>query len=45
VTGSIGQRLARRFSAAATARIVSPAGDAADGALQLLRQSLARVAA
>lgn len=45
VTGSIGQRLARRFSAAVTARIVSPAGDAADGALQLLRQSLARALA
>jgi glucosamine kinase len=45
VTGSIGQRLTPRFSAALAARIVSPAGDAADGALQLLRQSLARVAA
>lgn len=45
LTGSIGQRLAPRFSAALAARLVSPAGDAADGALRLLRQSLARVTA
>lgn len=45
VTGSIGQRLAPRFASELAARIVKPAGDSADGALQLLRQSLARVAA
>lgn len=45
VTGSIGQRLAPRFASELAKRIVEPAGDAADGALQLLRQSLTRATA
>lgn len=38
VRGSIGQRLAPRWSAALQARVVLPAGDAMDGALQLCDQ-------
>ena len=38
VRGSIGQRLAPRWSAALQARVVPPAGDAMDGALQLCYQ-------
>jgi glucosamine kinase len=39
VLGSVGRRLQPRFSAALRARCVEPAGDAADGALHLIRQS------
>lgn len=41
VTGGIGQRLVGRFDPALAARCVAPAGDAADGALRLLRHALA----
>ncbi len=40
LNGSIGSRLAARWPAALRARLVKPAGDSADGALQLLRAAL-----
>ncbi len=40
VCGSIGQALLPRFDASIRARVVHPAGDAADGALRLVRQAL-----
>jgi len=39
VVGSIGQRLAPRLNPALRARSVAPAGDAIDGALQLVRRA------
>ncbi len=41
VRGSIGERLLPRWPPALRATVVSPAGDSADGALRLLRESLA----
>jgi len=40
VCGSIGAQLLPRFAASIRARCVDPAGDAADGALRLVRQAL-----
>jgi glucosamine kinase len=41
VSGSIGERLAPRWTAALRARCAAPVGDSADGAMQLLRAALA----
>ncbi len=43
--GSIGERLVPRWPAALRERLIEPRGDSADGALTLLRASLARHAA
>ena len=40
ITGSIGQRLAPQLAQRLPQRIRPPAGDATDGALHLLRQTL-----
>lgn len=40
LTGSVAERLAPRLPPALRARCVAPAGDAADGALQLVRRAL-----
>jgi glucosamine kinase len=40
VTGSLGQRLKPRFSPPLQARLTSPLGDSADGAIYLVRQAL-----
>jgi glucosamine kinase len=40
VTGSVGLRLRPRLGAALQARLVEPAGDAADGALWLAQAAL-----
>ena len=41
VCGSVGQRLESRFTAATRSRLIEPAGDALDGALCLIRRTLA----
>jgi glucosamine kinase len=41
VCGSVGRRLAPRFTAVVRSRLVEPAGDALDGALCLIRRTLA----
>ena len=45
VAGSVGTRLASRLSDVVRARLVAPAGDALDGALRIVRTTLARVTA
>lgn len=42
ISGSIGLRLASRFSGIIQARCVKPVGDSADGALRLIEQALSR---
>ncbi|MBT9501573.1 MAG: ATPase [Burkholderiaceae bacterium] len=42
ISGSIGLRLASRFSGIIQARCVQPVGDSADGALRLIEQALSR---
>lgn len=44
VCGSIGRRLEPRFTAAVRSRLVEPAGDALDGALCLIRRTMASAA-
>jgi glucosamine kinase len=41
VLGSVGRRLRARFSPTVQARCIDPAGDAADGALHLVRHEMA----